>query len=200
MNRQRTRSAASKTHTLPIIYVADYCQSVPAASHGVTWGLVQGFVRWLLRQAIVSIIPINNRLSAIKVYARLAARADAIPAEEHTLILEVRDYDGTEGKRVNERHPKSRVGHKKEETLVLTAGQARLLKTQHAPTPQGIRSRLSQKTTGESRAVHTIPMNRETWRPYSRIHWLLRSSPPTVFNTSAPLYSSISSASRAFTM
>lgn len=138
---QHDRRAASQTHTLPIIYAAHYCQSVPAAWHGVTWGLVEGFVRWLLRQGY-SVASINNRLSAVKVYARLAARADAIPAEEHALIREVRGYGETEGKRVNERRFKSRIGHKKDEALVLTAEQARLLKMQHAATPQGIRDRL----------------------------------------------------------
>jgi integrase len=137
----RSRSAASQTHTLPIIVGADYCQSVPAAWHAVTWGLVEGFVRWLLRQGY-SVASINNRLSAVKVYARLATKAGAIPAEEHALIREVRGYGETEGKRVNERRPKSRVGHKKDEALVLTAEQARLLKMQHAATPQGVRDRL----------------------------------------------------------
>jgi integrase len=120
-----------------IIYGADYCQSVPAAWHGVTWGLVAG----LLNQGY-SVAFINNRLSAVKVYARLATRAGAIPAEEHALIREVPGYGGTEGKRVDERRPKRRVGYKKDEALVLTAEQARLLKTQHTTSPQGVRDRL----------------------------------------------------------
>jgi integrase len=114
---------------------------VPGAWHGVTWGLVEGFVRWLLNQGY-SVASINNRLSAVKVYARLATRAGAIPAEEHALIREVRGYGETEGKRVDERRPKRRVGYKKDEALVLTAEQARLLKTQYTSTPQGIRDRL----------------------------------------------------------
>ena len=40
---------------------------------------------------------------------------------------------------MDDRRPKSRVGHKKDEALVLTAEQARLLKSRHAPTPQGKR-------------------------------------------------------------
>ena len=141
VSRKRNRSAASLASTLPIIYSAHYCQSVPAAWHGVTWGLVEGFVRWLLNQGY-SVASINNRLSAVKVYARLATKAGVIPAEEHALIREVRGYGGTEGKRVDERRLKSRVGHKKDEALVLTAGQARVLKSHHAATPQGIRDRL----------------------------------------------------------
>lgn len=61
----------------------------------MTWELVEGFVRWLLNQGH-SAACINNRLSAVKVYARLAARAGVIPAEEHALIREVRRYGGTE--------------------------------------------------------------------------------------------------------
>ena len=138
VNRKGKESAASEAASLPIIYSAHYCQSVPAAWHGVTWGLVEGFVRWLLNQGY-SVASINNRLSAVKVYARLAAKAGAIPAEEHALIREVHGYGETEGKRMDDRRPKSRVGHKKDEALVLTAEQARLLKSRHAPTPQGKR-------------------------------------------------------------
>lgn len=84
---------------------------------------VEDFVRWLLNQGY-SVTSINKRLSAVIVYAPLAARVGAIPAEEHALIREVRGCGETEGKRVKERRPKSRVGHKKDEALVLTAGQA----------------------------------------------------------------------------
>jgi integrase len=54
----------------------------------------------------------------------------------------VRGYGETEAKRVNKQRDKTRVGHKKNEAIVLTAEQARLSKTEHDPTPQGIRDRL----------------------------------------------------------
>ena len=133
--------AASQPDSLPITYGAHYCQHVPAAWHGVTWGLVEGFVKWLLTQGY-SLASVNNRLSAIKVYARLAAKAGVIPPTEQALIREVRGYGRTEGKRVDEARLKTRVGNKKEEAIVLTAVQARHLKTNHPPTPQGIRDRL----------------------------------------------------------
>lgn len=126
---------------VPIVLAAHYCQHLPAAWQGVTWGLVEGFVKWLLNQGY-SMSSINNRLSAVKVYARLAAKAGTIFPEENALIREVRGYGGTEGKRVNTARGKKRVGYKKEEALVLTAKQARRLKAEHAPTPQGIRDRL----------------------------------------------------------
>lgn len=133
--------AAQQQQSLPIIHSALFCQHVPVAWQGVTWGLVEGFVKWMLR-AGYSIATVNNRLSAIKVYARLATKAGVIPPTEQALIREVKGYGLTEGKRVDTTRPRTRVGHKKEEALVLTAEQARLLKSQHPPTPQGIRDRL----------------------------------------------------------
>jgi integrase len=126
---------------LSIVYAAHYCQHRPAAWQGVTWGLVEGFVKWLLHQGY-SLASVNNRLSAVKVYTRLAAKAGVIPPTEQALIGEVRGYGRTEGKRVDEIRPKVRVGNKKKEAIVLTAVQARQLKTEHPPTPQGIRDRL----------------------------------------------------------
>lgn len=127
--------------SLPIIYGAYYCQHVPAAWQGVTWGLAEGFVKWLLTQGY-SLASVNNRLSAVKVYVRLAAKAGILSPTEHALIREVRGYGRTEGKRVDEGREQTRVGHKKAESLVLTASQARRLKSHHPPTPQGIRDRL----------------------------------------------------------
>lgn len=126
---------------LPIVAGAHYCQGSPAAWAGVTWGLVEGFVKWLLQQGY-SISSVNGRLSAIKIYARLAAKAGAIPAQEALLIRDVRGYGTTEGKRVDVKRPSTRVGHKKAESIVLSAEQARQLKRKHDRTPQGVRDRL----------------------------------------------------------
>jgi integrase len=126
---------------LPIVYSGHYCQHRPEAWHGVTWGLVEGFVKWLLNEGY-SVSSVNNRLSAVKVYTRLATKAGVISPTEAALIRDVRGYGTTEGKRVDKVRAQTRIGHKKEEAIVLTAEQARLLKTKHPPTPQGIRDRL----------------------------------------------------------
>lgn len=138
---QMAEQAESQNIDLAILYGAHYCQHQAEAWLGITWGLVEGFVRWLLNQGY-SLASINNRLSAVKVYARLAAKAGTIPPEEHALLREVRGYGRTEGKRVDTAREKQRIGYKKEEAIVLTAKQARRLKTEHPPTPQGIRDRL----------------------------------------------------------
>lgn len=117
--------AAEQQQSLPIIYGALYSQQIPIAWQGVTWGLVEGFVKWLLN-AGYSIASVNNRLSAVKVYIRLATKAGVIPPTEQALIREVKGYGLTEGKRVDAVRPRTRVGHKKEEALVLTAEQARV--------------------------------------------------------------------------
>jgi integrase len=133
--------AQSQHTSLPIVYAANYCQRRPEAWQGVTWGLVEGFVKWLLIEGY-SLSSVNNRLSAVKVYARLAAKAGVISPTEAALIREVRGYGATEGKRVDRAREQTRVGYKKEEAIVLTAEQARQLKANHPPTPQGIRDRL----------------------------------------------------------
>lgn len=129
---EMTAYAEAQQCPLPIIVGAHYCQHLPTAWQDVTWGLVEGFVKWLLNQGY-SLASVNNRLSAVKVYARLAAKAGAIPPTEQALIREVRGYGRTEGKRVDEARTKVRVGNKKEEAIVLTAVQARQLKTNHPP-------------------------------------------------------------------
>ncbi|MCP4933364.1 MAG: tyrosine-type recombinase/integrase [bacterium] len=124
-----------------IVSAAFYCKSEPAAWTGTTWGLVEGFVKWLLNEGY-SVATVNQRLSSLKVYLRLATKAGVIPVGEHALMREVRGYGRTEGKRVDERREQTRVGHKKAEAVVLTDAQVRQLKREHADTPQGIRDRL----------------------------------------------------------
>lgn len=133
--------AEEQAVALPVVQAANYCQSDPNAWEGVTWGLVEGFVKWLLQQGY-SISSVNGRLSAVKIYARLASKAGVIPASESSLIRDVRGYGTTEGKRVDVKRPSTRVGHKKAEAVVLTAVQARKLKQKHPRTPQGVRDRL----------------------------------------------------------
>ena len=108
--------AEAQRASLLIVHGAYYCQHVPAAWQGITWGLVEGFVKWLLNQGY-SLASVNNRLSAVKVYIRLAAKAGALSPTEQALIREVRGYGRTEGKRVDELREQTRVGHKKEGPL-----------------------------------------------------------------------------------
>lgn len=111
----------------------------PAAWLGVTWGMVEGFKLHLLNEGY-AIGAVNNRLSTIRVYAGLASKAGAIPADELTLIQAVSGYGVTEGKRVNERRPRSRRAKSKKAAAVpLSLDQARRLKRPTDDTGQAAR-------------------------------------------------------------
>lgn len=126
---------------LPLAAAATFCQESPEAWRGVSWGLVEAFVQWLLGEGY-AVSTINSRLSAVRVYVRLAAKAGVVAAETMTLVSAVRGYSEREAKRVNEGRALERVGDKKAGSIVLTSMQARMLKRDHPDTPRGRRDRL----------------------------------------------------------
>lgn len=113
-------------------------QTTPSAWQGMTWGIVEGFVKWQL-QAGHAVASLNRRLSTVKVYAKLAAKAGAINAQDLALIKTVAGYSPKEAKRVNAGREKTRVGSKKAEHVSITDDQAARLKAQPLNTPQGRR-------------------------------------------------------------
>ncbi|MBA3531538.1 MAG: tyrosine-type recombinase/integrase, partial [Ardenticatenales bacterium] len=112
----------------------------PAAWAGVTWGLVQGFVAWLLAEGY-AVGSINVHLATVRSYARLAAQAGAIPAQELGLIQSVRGYGRKQGRNLDAQRTVTCVGHKKVEAVRITDEVARALKSQ-ADTPQERRDAL----------------------------------------------------------
>lgn len=117
---------------------ASHLQTSPEAWQGVTWGLVQGFVKWQLDQGF-AVGSINRRLSTVKTYAKLAAQAGAISAQDLALIKTVAGYGQKEAKRVNGGRTVARVGSKKAEHVSITEDQAARLKAQPLTTPQSRR-------------------------------------------------------------
>jgi integrase len=115
-------------------------QTEPSAWCGVTWGLVDGFVKWQLQQGY-AISSLNRRLSTIKSYAKLAARGGVISPEELALVKTVMGYGATEIKRINSRRATTRIGEKKASSVRIQPEQARQLKNQ-PDTPQGRRDTL----------------------------------------------------------
>lgn len=112
--------------------------SDPAAWRGVTWGIVEAWKQSLLQEGY-AVGSVNNRLSTIRVYAGLASKAGAIPAADLVHLAAVAGYGATEGKRLDERRPRARVGHKKAAAVGLTLDQARRLKSAADPTGQAAR-------------------------------------------------------------
>jgi integrase len=124
---------------------SDELQNDPDAWEGMTWGLVAGFVQWMLRQGL-ALASINRKLSTVKVYGGLAAQAGVISGAELALIKTVKGYAAKEFKRVDDKRTEAgqttRTGAKKAKGVVLTPEQAKALKIGNplgADTPQGRR-------------------------------------------------------------
>lgn len=106
---------------------ADCLQQDPACWHGITWGMVEAFKKWMLGQGY-SVATVNHRLSIVKVYAKLASKAGAIDKLEYLQIKDVSGYSGKEGKRVDKQRETTRIGHKKAEHTSLSNSEAKTLK------------------------------------------------------------------------
>lgn len=112
----------------------------PQAWLGMSWGLVEAFIQWQLREGY-AIPSINVRLSTIKTYARLAMQAGVLSPQDYALIRAVQGYSQQEKRRLDNRRPRQRIGLKKAAPVLLTPEQAVALKMQ-PDTPRGRRDRL----------------------------------------------------------
>jgi integrase len=165
--RKAPRTRARQDNDLHLL--ADYLRAAglttgdfandPQAWRGITWGLVAGFVRWMLLQSY-AVASINVSLSTIKVYARLAFQAGMLSSSEYAQILTVKGYRKAEAKHIDEERDQAGLksrrmtrrgmttkagiqveNRKKTESVSLTKEQASALKDQ-PNTPQGRRDRL----------------------------------------------------------
>ena len=112
---------------------------------GVTWGLVESFKVWQLQQGY-AISSINGRLSTVRTFARLAAKAGVITAEESILIASVEGYTHKEAKHLDEKRNaesiRTRKGSKKAGAVIIPTDIAADLTTRQPETPQGKRDAL----------------------------------------------------------
>lgn len=122
---------------IPDAPTGDDLYSTPDAWRGVTWGLVEGWRNWMLQQGY-SVGSVNVRLSTVKTYAKLAAKAGTLEPTDLAMIRTVGGYSHREGKRVDERRDVTRKGAKKPAAVALTPAQIKRLKRQ-PDTPQGRR-------------------------------------------------------------
>lgn len=116
---------------------AEQLQTNPDAWQDMTWGLVAAFRNWLV-VAGDAISTVNQRLTAVKTYCRLAAQAGALDGQEYQLIRTVSGYSRKDAKRIDDRRETTRRGDKKAQHVSLTPDQAKALKNQ-PDTPQGRR-------------------------------------------------------------
>lgn len=112
-------------------------QTIPTAWHGVSFGLVDGFRKWLAVKGF-TLTSLNRKLSTVKVYAGLAAKASVITGDSLSLIMTVKGYAAKEFTKVNEKRTQKRQSTKKEKSTSISRPQAKALK-QQPDTPQGRR-------------------------------------------------------------
>jgi integrase len=122
----------------------------PEAWRGITWGIVEAFRNWQLSQGY-AIGSINGRLSTVRTFAKIAARAGAITGQESILIASVQGYTSKEARHVDEKRRADGMGtrktnqagkaRKKSEAVTIPEDIAQTLKAQ-PDTPQGRRDAL----------------------------------------------------------
>jgi integrase len=94
----------------------------------VSHGLVSGFVRWQLGKGY-SVGSVNVRLSTVRTYARLAAKAGYLATTAYQEITLIRTISGREGRNIDEGRKVSRVGHKKAEPVAISPSHVALIKS-----------------------------------------------------------------------
>jgi integrase len=75
---------------IPLLHGADF-QNKPAAWQGISWGIVEGFVQWQLQEGY-AVSSVNARLTTVRVYAGMAARAGFVDPREMMLIKSVNGF------------------------------------------------------------------------------------------------------------
>lgn len=122
-------------------FTVEELRTSPEAWQGTTYGLVKGFKLWMATKGF-SVGTINNRLTTVRVYARLAATAGIISEEdEASRIATVKGYSSKTGANLDKGREKQRTGYKKAEHVSLSRKQAIDLMKQ-PNTPQGRRDAL----------------------------------------------------------
>lgn len=122
---------------IPDAPTGDDLYSTPGAWRGVTWGLVEAWRNWMLREGY-SVGSVNVRLSTVKGYSKLAAKAGALGAADLAMVRNVTGYSHREALRVDDRREVTRKGAKKAAAVSVTPAQIKALKKQ-PNTPQGRR-------------------------------------------------------------
>ena len=167
----RTRKAKNtiRRQDADLQLFADYLKSVkipvgdlstdPKAWQGMTWGLIEGFVKWQLFEGY-AVASVNVRLSTVKQYSQLALKAGALDVSEYAMIRTVKGYSHKEKPNIDgarkaegletRRSTKARMiqknnelvtTSKKSEPIFLTKEQRDII-TASDGTPQGKRDAL----------------------------------------------------------
>lgn len=118
----------------------------PEAWRGVSWGIVDAFTKQMILDGY-ALGTVNNHLSTIKAYAKLAAKAGALDVSELAMIRTVAGYGHKEGKRMDDKRNAANIptrrGAKKADFVTLSEEQeAALVGACDLATAQGRRDRV----------------------------------------------------------
>ena len=115
--------------------------SNPQAWQGVTWGIVESFKAWMLKQGY-AMASVNGRLSTVRSHAALAMKAGAISETESRMIASVKGYKNSEVRHVDEKRRadglNTRKGCKKAQAVNIPEDISQAMISQ-PNTPQGRR-------------------------------------------------------------
>jgi len=114
---------------IPAAPTAEDLYSTPDAWRGVTWGLVEAWRNWSLQQGY-SVGSVNVRLSTVKQYAKLAAKAGALEPADLAMVRTVGGYSHKEGKRVDDRRGVTTKTTKKPAAVCQAPAQIKALTNQ----------------------------------------------------------------------
>jgi integrase len=125
----------------------------PLAWQGITWGLVEGFVKWQLLEGY-AVDSVNVRLSTVKQYSQLALKAGALDVSEYAMIRTVKGYSHKEKPNIDgtrkaegietRRATKARTDHKntKKAAPIFLSSEQRAVLVAHDGSQQGKRDAL----------------------------------------------------------
>ncbi len=134
----------------------------PECWRGMSWGIVEGYVQWLLREGY-AVSTINSYLSTVRVYAKLAVKAGTIERAEGMLIEGVKGFSRKGAANVDEGRQQTRMNEvtyaykpaaakqtvvvtrrntKKRQAVLLSKEEAEALQTPRSESPQGYRDAL----------------------------------------------------------
>ncbi len=149
LNTQRAHRAALEIFTTFLAFCGikptGNLYEDPAAWQGVTFGLVTAFMQWLT-QGGFAVHTINDRVSVVKTYLKMAHAAGYIPDGEIIRLQTLKSYSAKEGIDLDEKRIASGVdtrrGKKKATPTFLSDAQIDTLCTPRNDTPQARRDAL----------------------------------------------------------
>ena len=116
----------------------------PQAWVGVSYGLVAGFVAWLLKEGY-AIASVNRKLSTVRKFCGMASQAGIIPPDDLLRIRQVKTISFADGVNLDQKRPKQRVERPNARKAIATpigTDQAHRLKIAGSDSPQSKRDAL----------------------------------------------------------